>query len=141
MLQRRQGSYNAFKIDLARRAVIRALTQAAAGTRSRNPTRKSGERRPAMTSISAPPRPRRWRAKVTGAAKYAGEFTTAGLAHGSIVTSRIAKGRIARSTRTKRLCCRRDRRPRHQNRPRMASADSAYKDEVSGRVAVPAAMR
>ena len=36
------------------------------------------------------------RAKVTGAAKYAGEFNTTGLAHGSVVTSTIAKGRILR---------------------------------------------
>jgi xanthine dehydrogenase YagR molybdenum-binding subunit len=35
-------------------------------------------------------------AKVTGAAKYAGEFNTAGLAHASVITSAIAKGRIAR---------------------------------------------
>ena len=35
-------------------------------------------------------------AKVTGAAKYAGEFHRQGLVHGSIVTSRIAKGRIKR---------------------------------------------
>ena len=35
-------------------------------------------------------------AKVTGAAKYAGEFNLAGLAHASVVTSSIAKGRIAR---------------------------------------------
>jgi xanthine dehydrogenase YagR molybdenum-binding subunit len=40
------------------------------------------------------------RAKVTGAAKYAAEFNEpglalgAGLAHGSVVTSGIAKGRI-----------------------------------------------
>jgi hypothetical protein len=36
------------------------------------------------------------RAKVTGAAKYAGEFNTPCLAHASVVTSAIAKGRIAR---------------------------------------------
>ena len=35
-------------------------------------------------------------AKVTGAAKYAAEFNAPGLAHGSVVTSTIAKGRIAR---------------------------------------------
>src|SRR5262245_49827712 len=72
------------------------------------------------------------RAKVTGAAKYAGEFNTAGLAHGAVVTSTIAKGRIVRIDASEAL--------RvdgvialltHANRPRMASADSAYKDEVS----------
>src|SRR5262249_34492831 len=36
------------------------------------------------------------RAKVTGAAKYAAEFNTAGLTHASVVTSTLAKGRIAR---------------------------------------------
>ena len=36
------------------------------------------------------------RAKVTGAAKYAAEFNAPGLAHASVVTSTIAKGRIAR---------------------------------------------
>ena len=35
-------------------------------------------------------------AKVTGAAKYAGEFNVPGLAHGSVVSSTIAKGRITR---------------------------------------------
>ena len=35
-------------------------------------------------------------AKVTGAAKYAGEFVAAGLAYGSVVASVIAKGRIVR---------------------------------------------
>ncbi|MGA8196680.1 MAG: xanthine dehydrogenase family protein molybdopterin-binding subunit, partial [Acetobacteraceae bacterium] len=34
-------------------------------------------------------------AKVTGAAKYAAEFNAPALLHGSIVTSTIAKGRIA----------------------------------------------
>jgi xanthine dehydrogenase YagR molybdenum-binding subunit len=72
------------------------------------------------------------RAKVTGAAKYAGEFNTNGLAYGSVVTSSIAKGRIARID------------PRqalrvdgvidvltHKNRPHMAGADEAYKDDVA----------
>ncbi len=72
------------------------------------------------------------RAKVTGAAKYAGEFNTAGLAHASVVTSTITKGRVARI----------DAREAlsvagvidvltHENRPHMASADSAYKDDVA----------
>jgi xanthine dehydrogenase YagR molybdenum-binding subunit len=72
------------------------------------------------------------RAKVTGAAKYAGEFNTNGLAYGSVVTSKIAKGRIVRIDASEAL--------RvsgvldvltHQNRPRMASSDSAYKDDVA----------
>ena len=72
------------------------------------------------------------RAKVTGAAKYAGEFNATGLAYGSVVTSSIAKGRIARIDASEAL--------RvdgvldvltHQNRPRMASTDSAYRDDVA----------
>jgi xanthine dehydrogenase YagR molybdenum-binding subunit len=35
-------------------------------------------------------------AKVTGAARYAGEVSAAGLVHASVVASTIAKGRIAR---------------------------------------------
>src|SRR6202011_6375907 len=34
-------------------------------------------------------------AKVTGAAKYAGEFGVPGLLYGSVATSTVAKGRIA----------------------------------------------
>ena len=36
------------------------------------------------------------RAKVTGEAKYAAEFSAPGLVHGSVVTSSIARGRIVR---------------------------------------------
>jgi xanthine dehydrogenase YagR molybdenum-binding subunit len=71
-------------------------------------------------------------AKVTGAAKYAGEFNTAGLAYGSVVESSIPKGRILRIDTSDAL--------RvdgvldiltHENRPRMAGASSAYKDDVA----------
>jgi xanthine dehydrogenase YagR molybdenum-binding subunit len=72
------------------------------------------------------------RAKVTGAAKYAGEFNTKGLAYGSVVTSSIAKGRITR------IDAREAMRVdgvidvlTHEHRPRMASTDAAYKDEVA----------
>ena len=34
------------------------------------------------------------RAKVTGAARYAAEFNSPGLAHGVVISSAIAKGRI-----------------------------------------------
>jgi xanthine dehydrogenase YagR molybdenum-binding subunit len=72
------------------------------------------------------------RAKVTGAAKYAGEFNTAGLAHASVVTSTIAKGRIARIDASEALSVKGVIDVlTHQNRPRMASADSAYKDDVA----------
>ena len=83
------------------------------------------------------------RAKVTGAAKYAAEFNVPDLAHGSVVTSTIAKGRIVRIDTSEAL--------RvdgvidvltHQNRPQMADTDSAYKDETApDRLAVPAALR
>src|SRR6266446_2688657 len=72
------------------------------------------------------------RAKVTGGAKYAGEFNTAGLAHASLVTSTIAKGRIARIDASKALSVAGVIEVlTHQNRPRMASADSAYMDDVA----------
>ena len=71
-------------------------------------------------------------AKVTGAAKYAAEFNVPGLAYGSVVTSTIAKGRITRIERSAAL------RVEgvidvitHENRPRMADNDEAYKDEVA----------
>jgi xanthine dehydrogenase YagR molybdenum-binding subunit len=72
------------------------------------------------------------RDKVTGAAKYAGEFNVPGLAYGSVVTSTIAKGRITRIDASEAL--------RvagvlgvltHENRPAMANNDAAYKDDVA----------
>ena len=72
------------------------------------------------------------RAKVTGAAKYAGEFNTAGLAHASVVTSTIAKGRIVRIDASEALAVEGVIDVlTHQNRPPMASTDSAYKDDVA----------
>src|ERR1043165_2558858 len=72
------------------------------------------------------------RAKVTGAAKYAGEFKTEGLAQGVIATSRIAKRRIRRIDTSEAL-----RVPgvlevlTHENRPHMAANDKAYQDETA----------
>src|ERR1041384_6944321 len=72
------------------------------------------------------------RAKVTGAAKYAGEFNAEGLAHGFIVTAAIAKGRIKRIDTGDAL-----RVPgvldvlTHEHRPEMASRDKAYQDDVA----------
>jgi xanthine dehydrogenase YagR molybdenum-binding subunit len=72
------------------------------------------------------------RAKVTGAAKYAGEFNTVGLTHASVVTSTIAKGRIARIDAGEALSVARVIDVlTHQHRTSMASADSAYKDDVA----------
>lgn len=72
-------------------------------------------------------------AKVTGAAKYAGEFGGgAGLAYGAVVGATIAKGRILRIDASKAL------RVEgvldvlsHDNRPPMAYADTAYTDDVA----------
>ena len=72
------------------------------------------------------------RAKVTGAAKYAGEFKASDLAYGYVVTSDIAKGRIARIDTSEAL--------RvagvidvltHEHRPRMAGTTRAYQDDVA----------
>ncbi|HEY3910903.1 MAG TPA: xanthine dehydrogenase family protein molybdopterin-binding subunit [Stellaceae bacterium] len=72
------------------------------------------------------------RAKVTGAAKYAGEYNTAGLAHASVVTSTIAKGRIARIDANAALSIAGVIDVlTHQNRPRMASVDDAYTDDTA----------
>jgi xanthine dehydrogenase YagR molybdenum-binding subunit len=72
------------------------------------------------------------RAKVTGEAKYAGEFNVANLAYGYVVESTIPKGRITRidvsgamkvggviAVLT------------HNNRPPLADKDSAWKDDVA----------
>ncbi len=76
--------------------------------------------------------------KVTGAAKYAGEFTAPNLAYASVLASAIARGRIARI----------DSRQAmkvsgviavltHENRPAMADNDKAYKDDVAPDVGSP----
>jgi xanthine dehydrogenase YagR molybdenum-binding subunit len=72
------------------------------------------------------------RAKVTGAAKYAGEFNAAGLVHASLVTSTTAKGRIARIDASEALSVEGVIDVlTHQNRPPMPSEDSVYKDDVA----------
>ncbi|MFL5288076.1 MAG: xanthine dehydrogenase family protein molybdopterin-binding subunit [Rhodopila sp.] len=71
-------------------------------------------------------------AKVTGAAKYAAEFKAPDLVHAVVVASTIAKGRITRIDTTKALSVAGVIDVlTHQNRPQMASADSAYKDDVA----------
>jgi xanthine dehydrogenase YagR molybdenum-binding subunit len=70
--------------------------------------------------------------KVTGAARYAAEHPTPGLLHGWVVSSGIAKGRIAavRDAATRAV-------PgvveviTHANRPHVAWLDRSYEDEVS----------
>jgi xanthine dehydrogenase YagR molybdenum-binding subunit len=72
------------------------------------------------------------RAKVTGEAKYAGDFNTAGLVYGAVVESAIPRGRIARIDTSAAL------RVEgvlniltHENRPQMADTDKAWKDDVA----------
>jgi xanthine dehydrogenase YagR molybdenum-binding subunit len=72
------------------------------------------------------------RAKVTGAAQYAGEFNVPGLAYGSVVASTIPKGRIARIDASRALAVEGVIEVlTHQNRPKMAGTDKAYKDDVA----------
>ena len=71
-------------------------------------------------------------AKVTGAAKYAADHNLAGLAHGSVVCSTIAKGRITRLDTGAALAVKGVLTVlTHDNRPPMADNDQAYKDEVA----------
>jgi xanthine dehydrogenase YagR molybdenum-binding subunit len=72
------------------------------------------------------------RAKVTGEARYAGEFNVPGLVHGYVVESEIPKGRVVRIDTSGALevggvidvLT-------HRNRPPMADNDDAYKDETA----------
>ncbi|WP_458096121.1 xanthine dehydrogenase family protein molybdopterin-binding subunit [Roseomonas sp. WA12] len=72
------------------------------------------------------------RAKVTGAARYAAEYTAPDLAHGYVVNSSIAKGRITTIDVKDALAV-----PgvvqvfTHKNRPRTAWRAKAYQDEVA----------
>jgi xanthine dehydrogenase YagR molybdenum-binding subunit len=71
-------------------------------------------------------------AKVTGAAKYAGDADAPGLAYGTVVTATIAKGRIANidTSAARRIVGVLDVLT-HENRPRMARRAAAYKDDVA----------
>src|SRR3954447_21465761 len=72
------------------------------------------------------------RAKVTGEAKYAADFNNDGLVYGAILTSTIAKGRIKRldTSAAKRVDGVLDVLT-HENRPHMADAAEAWKDDVA----------
>jgi xanthine dehydrogenase YagR molybdenum-binding subunit len=110
-----------------RRAYADDVRQTAIATKQEYPASKS------MTAYIGTPASRiDGRAKVTGQAKYAGEFNTSGLAYGSVVESTIPRGRIARIDTSEAL------RVEgvldvltHENRPRMADTDGAYKDEIA----------
>ena len=72
------------------------------------------------------------RAKVTGAAKYAADFNVPGLIYGSVVSSRIAKGRVRRIDATEALSVMGVVEVlTHANRPAMAHSDQDYKDDVA----------
>jgi xanthine dehydrogenase YagR molybdenum-binding subunit len=72
------------------------------------------------------------RAKVTGAAKYAAEYDVPGLAHGFVVSSAIAKGRIKRIDSADALAVDGVLDVlTHEHRPKLASSDDKYKDEVA----------
>ncbi|CAI8701676.1 xanthine dehydrogenase YagR molybdenum-binding subunit [Pseudomonas sp. IT-P12] len=72
------------------------------------------------------------RLKVTGQARYAGEFGEPGLLHGSVVSSRIARGRVVHIDTSKALAL-----PGvvavidHTHRPEIASYDKSYEDADS----------
>src|SRR4051812_46429628 len=72
------------------------------------------------------------RAKVTGAAKYAAEYNVPNLAHGWVVSSAVARGRIARIEAAGALAL-----PgvlhvfTHENAPRLARSDRSYRDQIA----------
>src|SRR5262249_27477113 len=71
-------------------------------------------------------------AKVTGTAKYAAEYNVPGLAHGFVVSSAIAKGRIRRIHTADALAV--DGVIdvfTHEHRPKLASSHEKYTDEVA----------
>src|SRR5262249_54619389 len=71
-------------------------------------------------------------AKVTGAAKYAADHNVAGLVHGSVVCSTIAKGRIGRLDTSAAMAVKGVLTVlTHANRPPMAEDAGAYKDDVA----------
>ncbi len=72
------------------------------------------------------------RAKVTGAAKYAAEYDVPGLAHGFVVSSAIAKGRIRRIHTADALSVAGVLDVfTHEHRPKLASSDEKYTDEIA----------
>ena len=72
------------------------------------------------------------RAKVTGTAKYAAEYNVPGLAHGVVVSSAIAKGRIKRIDVAAALAVDGVLDVfTHAHRPKLASSDKKYEDEVA----------
>src|SRR6266700_4028368 len=106
-----------------------------AGPRSHKRTSESSKRESAMTATSYLGKPTAridGRAKVTGVAKYAAEYNVPGIAHGFVVSSAIAKGRIKRIHTADALAVDGVLDVfTHQHRPRLASSDEDYTDEVA----------
>src|SRR5919198_122940 len=72
------------------------------------------------------------RAKVTGIAKYAAEYNVPGLAHGVVVSSTIARGRIKRIHVADALAVEGVLDVfTHEHRPSLASSHKNYTDEVA----------
>jgi xanthine dehydrogenase YagR molybdenum-binding subunit len=72
------------------------------------------------------------RAKVTGAAKYAGEYNVPHLAHGFVISSAIAKGRIKHIHTADALAVTGVLDVfTHAHRPALADSDKAYKDDIA----------
>jgi xanthine dehydrogenase YagR molybdenum-binding subunit len=72
------------------------------------------------------------RAKVTGAAKYAGEYNSPELVHGYIISGAISKGRIKSIDASAALAIEGVLQVfTHENRPRLAWMDRSYQDEVA----------
>ena len=72
------------------------------------------------------------RAKVTGAAKYAGEYNVPNLAYGCVVSSAIAKGRIKSIDADEALRLEGVLQVfTHENSPRLAQSDQSYTDQVA----------
>src|SRR5262249_26722538 len=72
------------------------------------------------------------RAKVTGQAKYAGEYNVPNLLYGFVVSSTIAKGRIARIDTSQALHLDGVRQVfTHMNAPNLKATDESFTDEVA----------
>src|SRR5205807_2161721 len=102
---------------------------------SRKRTSESSKRESAMTATSYLGKPTSridGRAKVTGIAKYAAEYNVPGVAHGFVVSSAIAKGRIKRIHTADALAVDGVLDVfTHEHRPRLASSDEEYKDDIA----------
>src|SRR5262249_38363844 len=106
-----------------------------AGRRSRRRTSGSAEREQAMSATSHLGKPTsrvEGRAKATGLARYAAEYNMPGLAHGFVVSSAIAKGRIKRIDTADALAVAGVLDVfTHEHRPELADSDDKYHDDIA----------